>query len=280
MPEINWRRGAGVSFLFLVRHVYDSYNLAGLDRLELALCATFNETNPPEKVFQARLPEIIFVWLNVTCEQSRGALLHIKISFSQRERSGTFPWQRQLLMLGEGDVRFMTLYFISSQFYSDSMNIKCNKNVIYSRREFCIGVQEKRIYLQNSTQKREHGTSQLLSHISINHKNNIKSVCVVVSQVSFYWILIILDYTFSYKSCKNPHTWGGRGGNTTFFLFLVVVFCKNTLQCIAPELPGGWLEKIPKLQFKSAICGTIAAWWSHQIRELDVKAVTMVRYDG
>ena len=57
----------------------------------------------------------------------------------------------------------------------------------------------------------------------------------MVVQVSLYWILIILDYTFSYKSCKNPHTWGGRGGNTTFFLFLVVVFCKNTLQCICPR---------------------------------------------
>ena len=48
------------------------------------------------------------------------------------------------------DGGFMMLYFISSQFYSDSMNIKCNKNEIYSRREFCIGVQEDGIYLPNS----------------------------------------------------------------------------------------------------------------------------------
>ena len=27
------------------------------------------------------------------------------------------------------------------------MNIKCNKNVIYSRREFCIGVQERMEYI-------------------------------------------------------------------------------------------------------------------------------------
>ena len=94
-------------------------------------------------------------------------------------------------MLGEGDVRFMTLYFISSQFYSDSMNIKCNKNVIYSRREFCIGVQEKRIYLQNSTLKREHGTSQLLSHISINHKNNIQ-VSLSDGSAGFF----VLDFNY------------------------------------------------------------------------------------
>ena len=49
------------------------------------------------------------------------------------------------------------------------MNIKCNKNVIYSSREFCIGVQE-RIYLQNST-----FSLSMLSCVlyNKNHKNNV-----------------------------------------------------------------------------------------------------------
>ena len=152
--------------LCLVRHLYGRYNVPRLKRL-FSLYVQLELEIKSLTLILEKVEVTFFIWFFVAnrellCLLSETSqcwlvwqadrtesLLHIKISSSQRERSATFPWQRQLLMLGEGDVRFMTLYFISSQFYSDSMNIKCNKNVIYSRREFCIGVQEKRIYLQN-----------------------------------------------------------------------------------------------------------------------------------
>ena len=94
-----------------------------------------------------------------------------------------FPMTETTSAAGDGE--FMILYFISSQFYSDSMNIKCNKKVIYSRREFCIGVQEKRICSENTEEK---------------FRKWLLTLCCN-----------LLNYRFCLSSGKKFHTTTGRG---------------------------------------------------------------------
>ena len=61
----------------------------------------------------------------------------------------------------------------------------------------------------------------------------------MVVQVSLYWILIILDYTFSYTSCKNPIPEVGVVAIQHFFCFLLLYFVRTRSNVFAPELLGG-----------------------------------------
>ena len=140
-----------------------------------------------------------------------------------------FPMTETTSAAGDGE--FMILYFISSQFYSDSMNIKCNKKVIYSRREFCIGVQEKRICSENTEEK---------------FRKWLLTLCCN-----------LLNYRFCLSSGKKFHTTTGRGSTkiSNFFHSCSYRIFRGSLPAREMYLPAaGWLEKMSKLRFQALWC--------------------------